>query len=68
MGYVVVHFEVASSSSFQDIPRKSFGDGGGGGTAAVDIDDSIKRKRIRVSLKKCLQISSGGDGVCLCQT
>ena len=30
-GYVVLKFEVASSNSFRDIPKKSFRDGGGGG-------------------------------------
>ena len=44
VGYVVVNFEGVSSSSFQDIP-KTIRDGGGG------HDDSIKRKRIRASLK-----------------
>ena len=38
-GYVLVHFEVASS--FRDIPKNHF---------MTDIDDSIKRKRFRVSL------------------
>ena len=53
--YAVLNFEVASFSSFQDIPKNHFV------TVAVDIDDSIKRKRIRlkiycVSLK--IQITS----------
>ena len=41
-GYAVLNFEVASFNRFRDIKTKSFRDGGG--------DDSIKRKRIRVSL------------------
>ena len=48
-GYAVLNFEVASFSSVRDIQKNHFV------TAAVqaeaDIDDSIKRKRIRVSLK-----------------
>ena len=44
-GYLVVNFEAASSNSFRDIPKNQF-------VTAADIDDSIKRKRIRVSLKK----------------
>ena len=45
-GYVVVNFEVASSSSIRGIQNNHFV------TAAADIDDSIKRRRFRVSLKK----------------
>ena len=44
-GYSVLDFEVASFSSFWDIPTNHF-------VKAADIDDSIKRKHIRVSLKK----------------
>ena len=44
MGYVVVSFEVANSNSFRDIPPKSFQ------MAEADINGSIWRKRIRVSL------------------
>ena len=47
MGYVVVNFEVASSSSFRNIPKNHFVTA----AAEADIDDSIKRKRIRVSIK-----------------
>ena len=39
-------FEVPGSNSFRDIQKNHFV------TAEADIDDSIKRKRIRVSLKK----------------
>ena len=42
----MVYFEVASSNSFRDIFKKNFM------TAAAEIDDSIKRKRFRVSVKK----------------
>ena len=44
-GYVVLNFEVASFRSFRDIKKIHFV------TAKADIDDSIKRKRIRISLK-----------------
>ena len=47
-GYLVVNFEVASSNSFIDIPKNNFVTP----AAEADIDDSIKRKRFRVSLKK----------------
>ena len=40
----MLNFEVASFSSFQDIQKNHFV------TVAADIDDSIKRKCIRVSL------------------
>ena len=44
------NFEAASFTvSFRDIPKKNHFV-----TPAVDIDDSIKRKRIRVSPKKAL--------------
>ena len=48
-GYLVVNFEVARSNSFEIFPQNHFV------TAAsmVDIDDSIKRKRFRVSLRNC---------------
>ena len=42
-GYGVLNFEVASFSSFRYIQKNHFV------TAAVGIDDIIKRKRIRVS-------------------
>ena len=45
-GYLAINFEVASSNGFRDI-KKHFVTV----EAAVDIYDSIKRKRIRVSLK-----------------
>ena len=44
-GYAALNFEVAGFSSFRDIPKNHFV------TAEADIDDSIKRKRIRLSLK-----------------
>ena len=47
-GYTVLNFEVASFSSFQDIFKKHF-------VTAADIDDRIKRKHIRVSLRNCMQ-------------
>ena len=40
------NLEVASLNSFRDIKKNHFV------TAAADTDDSIKRKRIRISLKK----------------
>ena len=43
--YVVLNFEVASLSSFRDIHKNHFVT-----AAKADIDDIIKRKRIRVSL------------------
>ena len=46
-GYIAVNFEVASSNSFLDLPKNHFVTA----EAAADIDDSTKRKRIRVSLK-----------------
>ena len=45
--YDVLNFEVASFISFRDIKKNHFVT-----AAEADIDDSIKRKRIRVSLKK----------------
>ena len=49
-GYIVVNFAVASSNSFRDIKINHFV------TATADTDDSIKRKRFRISLKdsQCL--------------
>ena len=47
--YVVLNFEVASSKTFRDIHKKT---NFVTTEAAADIDDSIRRKRIRVSLKK----------------
>ena len=41
--YSMLNFEVASFSNFRDIKKNRF-------VMAADIDDSIKRKRIRVSL------------------
>ena len=46
--YVAVNFKVASSNSFEIIKKNHFE------TALVDIDDSIKRKRIRVSLNNAV--------------
>lgn len=40
-GYKHVNFEVASSSSFRDIPKNHFVT-----AAAADIDDRYKRKRV----------------------
>ena len=56
-GYLVVNFEVASSYSFRDIRNNHFVTAVAEAAvvvAAADVDDSIKRKRIRVSLKKAL--------------
>ena len=52
-GYIVVHFEVDSSSSFRHFVTA-------GSEASADIDDSIKRKRFRVSLILII-----GFGVCV---
>ena len=46
----MLNFEVASSSSFQDIKKNHFVTAEE--AAAADIDDSIMRNCIRVSLKK----------------
>ena len=46
--YLVVNFEVASSNSFRAIKKNHFVTAE---AAPADIDDSIKRKRIRLSLK-----------------
>ena len=50
MGYIVVNVEIDSSNSFRYIKKNHFV------TAEADIDDSIKRKRIRVSLNYCSQL------------
>ena len=42
--YAVLNFEVASFSSFRDIKKNHF--------VTADIYESIRQKRIRVSLKK----------------
>ena len=44
--YAALNFEVHSFSSFWDIKKNHFV------TAAADVDDSIKWKCIRISLKK----------------
>ena len=46
-GYALLNFEVASLSIFRNIKKSHFE-----AAEATDIDDSIKRKRIRVSLKR----------------
>ena len=46
-GYLVINFEVASSNSFRDFQKKN----NFVTQAEAYIDDSIKRKRFRVSLK-----------------
>ena len=49
LGYIVINFEVASYSSFRDIKKNHF-------VTVADIEDSIKRKRIRVfRLKNIIQ-------------
>ena len=45
-GYAMLNFQVASFSSFRDIQKNNFVT-----AVAADIDDSIKRKRIRISLR-----------------
>ena len=45
----MLNFEVASFSGFRDIPTNHFVTAAEA-AAEADIDDSIKRKRIRVSL------------------
>ena len=45
----MLNLEVASFSSFRDIPKNNLV------TAVADIDDSIKRKWISVSLKNSLK-------------
>ena len=44
----MVNFEVASTNSFRDIKKNHFVTAEA--AAAADIDDSIQRKRFRVSL------------------
>ena len=56
VGYVVANFEVAISYSFRDIKKNHLVTA----EAAADIDDNIKRKRIRVSLNSVPQ--NGGLG------
>ena len=50
-GSLVIKFEVPIYNSLRDIPKKHHLVTAAAAEAA-DIDDSIKRKRIRVSLKK----------------
>ena len=54
-GNLVVNFEVAISNSFRDIPKNHFVTAA---VAEVDIDDSIKRQRYRISLNKCFETKS----------
>ena len=49
-GYPVANFEVASCNIFRDIKKNHFVT-----AAAAGIDDSIRRKRIHVSLRKALK-------------
>ena len=51
----MLNFEVASISSFRDIPTNHFVIAE---AAAPDIDDSIKRKSIRVSLSNIRGVCS----------
>ena len=46
-GYAALNFEVSEFSSFRYIPKEIIS-----AEAAADIDDSITRKRIRVSLNQ----------------
>ena len=55
VGYVVVHFEAASSNSFRDIKKHHFV------TAEAEIDDSIKRKHA-FRLKIVLGMAAPGPG------
>ena len=48
-GCLVINFEVFSSRSFRDLKKNHFVTAAE--AAVADIDDSIKRKRFRVSLK-----------------
>ena len=57
-GYARLNFEVACFISFRCIPKNHFMTTA---EAAADIDDSTKRKRIRVSLKNGR--NSASDGV-----
>ena len=54
----MVNFEVASSNSFRDIQKNHFVTAAEAAEEEADIDDSIKRKRIRVSLKNDFVLSS----------
>ena len=56
-GYVVLNFEVGSSSSFRDIKKHHFVTPAAAEAGAADIDDSIKRQRIRLSLKNADHVS-----------
>ena len=64
MGYPVVNFEIASSSSFRDIKRNQLYDHVINyifvTAAKAGIDDSIQRKHIRVSLNNVKV--NGDDG------
>ena len=51
-GYVELNFEVASFSSFRDIEKHFVT---AAAEAKADIDDSIKRRRIRVSPNDLLE-------------
>ena len=55
-GYVVVKFEVASSSSFRDMPKNLLV----AAEAEADIDDSKKRKRYLLSLDNIMSSFMGG--------
>ena len=55
-GFAVLNFEVAGFSSFRDIPKNHFVT-----AAEAHIDDSIKRKRIRVSLNNHPQSATAGE-------
>ena len=49
----MVNFEIASSNSFRDTPKNHFVTAAeAAAAAAADINDSIKRKRVRVSLNE----------------
>ena len=50
--YAVLNFEFASFSSFRYIQKNHFLTAEAAAKTEADIDDSIKRKHIRVSLKK----------------
>ena len=56
-GYALLYFAVASSSSFGDIQRNHFVTA----ESEADINDSIKRKRIRISLKNAFAFHSIND-------
>ena len=57
MLYVAVNFELAGSNSFRDIKNNHFVTA----ETAADIDDSIKRKRLRPSLVFICPIWTGRD-------